>query len=148
MRRSKIIMSLVWILLAVFVCIRSFKLNIGTLSSPDPGFMPFVCGAFIGLFGFMILSQEWRNRKKEIGWGAVNWGKIFMILIGIIIYATLVEKLGYLLTTFFVMILFFKVLGIKKWLFIILYSFLSTLSIYLIFDVGLQCYFPKGILRI
>ena len=147
MSRSKIIVSCGWILLALYVGIESFKLGLGTFHSPEPGFMPFLVGTIIGLLGFIILFSEWKHSKAEIEWKAVQWGKIGMILMGIMIYAALLQTLGYLLTTFLIMGLFFKIFGLQRWTLMILYSFLATLAIYLIFDVWLQCQFPKGFLR-
>jgi len=148
MRRSKIIASLLWILLALYVCVTSFKLGLGDLQSPGPGFMPFLSGGIMCLLGFIILLMEWKNKKGVLGWATVNWGKIIIILIGIILYATLLQKLGFSFTTFLVMALFFKVIGAQRWFFVLLSSFLTTLVIYLIFEVWLKSQFPKGILGI
>jgi len=100
------------------------------------------------LLGFIILLMEWKNKKGVLGWATVNWGKIIIILIGIILYATLLQKLGFSFTTFLVMALFFKVIGAQRWFFVLLSSFLTTLVIYLIFEVWLKSQFPKGILGI
>lgn len=148
MKKSKIVAGIVWILLAVYVCLEAFKLDIGTLTNPEPGFMPFICGVLIGLLGAVVVVAEWKNQKKVSVWGATSWGKIAAIILGIIAFALVVERMGYLLSLFFLMALFFKVLGSRNWMLVILYSFLSTLTIYLIFDVGLQVQFPRGILRI
>jgi putative tricarboxylic transport membrane protein len=147
MTRAKIIFSFAWILLALYVCIESFKLGLGTFHSPEPGFMPFLVGVIIGLLGLIILFIEWKHRQAEIDWKTVKWRKIAIILLGILFYAVLLRTLGYLLTTFLIMGLFFKIFGLQRWTFIILYSLLATLAIYLIFDVWLQCQFPRGFLR-
>ncbi len=148
MRRSKIIASLLWILLALYVCVTSFKLDLGVLQSPGPGFMPFLSGGVLCLLGFINLLMEWKNREEKLGWGAVNWGKIIIILIGIILYAALLQKLGFSFATFLVMVLFFKGIGTRSWFFALLSSLLTTLVLYLIFEVWLQSQFPKGILGI
>ena len=100
------------------------------------------------LLGFTILFMEWKNRKEEMGWRTVSWGKIIVILMGIILYASLLPKLGFSFATFLVMTLFFKVIGTRRWFVILLSSLLTTLVLYLIFEVWLQSQFAKGILGI
>jgi len=143
---AKVITSLTWIILAIYVCIVSYKLGIGTLYNPESGFIPFLSGTVIGILGSIILYQEINKKGEGTNWGAAKWGKMGIVIVCIIGYSILLQKLGFIITTYFAMILFFKIFGMEKWLSIILYSFFSTMFIYIVFDIWLQCQFPKGIL--
>lgn len=143
-----IISSSVWVLLGVYICIKSVDLDLGQLSNPGPGFMPFLGASILMILNMVLLGKEFMKQGKKYGKWDIKWGKVGTILLGIILYALLVQRVGYMLTTFFTMILFFRVCSPPKWLMIILNSFVCTVVSYLIFDIWLNCRLPKGILGI
>ena len=146
MRKKNLIAILGWFLVTGYVCFKSIELDLGTLTNPGPGFMPFLWASALGILSIFLLVKEFNQTEKEFGGGAAGWTKIIMILVGIVLYAALISKLGYLLTTFLTMVLFFKVTDSRKWLLVLLNSFLTTAVSYIIFEILLEIKFPKGIL--
>ena len=145
---KNIISSLVWMLVAVYVCIKSFELDLGELSNPGPGFMPFLGASMLMILNMILVGMEFNKKGEEYKKLEIKWGKIGAILLGISFYAVFVERLGYNLTTFLAMILFFKACSPAKWGIIILNSCISTIISYLIFDLCLNLRLPKGVLGI
>lgn len=91
-----------------------FELSFGTLSSPEEGFLPFICGAILlGLIGISLLLQivgDNANIEKELPskTEVVNGTKLIVILI---LYTALLPVLGFSVCTFLGTIGSSKVMG-------------------------------------
>ena len=76
------ISDLIWIGLAVIVCLGGLQLGFGTFHQPHAGFMPFLSGLLLGLLALVDLISgfitHWQaeKRDREI-WAEVNWGKLW-----------------------------------------------------------------------
>ena len=145
--------GLVWLVLGIGLCIGSVRLKLGDFHTPGPGFMPFLSGALLGIFGFILIfattrsgeGKEAKEQKTPVIW---NWKKLispFLTLLILFLYISLLEPLGFILTTFICLLFLFKLSEPKKWLMPIVLSFATTFLSYLLFSVWLQCQFPKGI---
>ncbi len=154
MKKNVRIDGLVWVVLGVLMCIGAIKLKLGSFGTPGPGFLPFLSGVLLGIFG-LILSfptpfarlgekREAKNEEPSVAW---NWNKLinpFLALIILFIYILLLEFLGFIFTTFICMLLLFKLSEPKKWLKPLILSASTSILSYLVFSVWLQCQFPKG----
>lgn len=147
------IASLVGITLGFFGAFFSYELDIGHLTEPGPGFMPFVTG--IGLLIMSILyglSSTWTRdenyRKQEDPWPRQNLSKLIGVLAVLFLFAIFIDILGYILSAFLLMIYLFRVVESEKWLITIVKATLSVLITYVIFDKWLMIQFPKGVLGI
>jgi hypothetical protein len=143
-----IIGSLAFIGLAGFICAKSVGLDIGTSKSPGPGFMPFIGSIVLIFLNGLFIITEFVKRKEEPETWEFKWKRVLPIFIAIVVYASIVHRLGYIITTFLAMALFFKVSGYSNWLLIILNSIIATLLTYIIFNVWLNSGLPKGLLGI
>ena len=149
MLKSEKAVAIFWLLVSVVICLKSFNLNVGTTSNPGPGFMPLIAGAIIGLLGLVLFFQALRSKqrqktgeKSKIG---IKFYPMVLVLFILAAYSVLLKWLGYLPSTF--SLVFFLVLiggEKKKWGFVIVVAFLTTLLSYLVFCVWLQCPLPKG----
>ena len=97
------ISSLIWVGIAVVICMESIRLDPGSLSQPGPGLVPLGCGLIIGIFGFIIfvgtlnvVAEDRNVILKE----RTHWGKLVSVPIAIIGYAFLIDILGFRLVTF------------------------------------------------
>lgn len=149
--------SLFLIVLSIIVCIYSVRLKIGSLSNPASGFIPFIAGLLFGLLSLLQII-EWiilkRSKEKvkyhkiiEEGGGPGGRNRIIIVITLLLAYITIMPKLGYLISTFLLMIFLFRIGHQIKWWFLLAFSFLITLSTYLIFDRWLSCRFPVGVLE-
>ncbi len=72
-----------------------------------------------------------------------------VILTGLITagYVLVIERVGFIATTFVYMFLFIWILGERRWSRLILFSIVVSIAIYSVFDVGLHVPLPRGLLR-
>lgn len=149
MRHCDIKTSLFWFAMGVFIAVKGYKLSIGTLSNPGPGFIFFGSGVLLCILSTIvflctILSKADLPRKSV--WAGVNKRYPIFILIGLFLYAYLFSLLGFLVTCFLFALFLFKIIGHRGWPASVLSSCLISFGAYFIFVVLLRCTFPKGIL--
>ncbi len=147
------IASIVGIALGFFLSFFSYRLNIGHLNEPGPGFMPFVTGIVLLIMSiFYGLTSTWTRdenyRKQESPWPRQNLSKLIGVLAVLFLFAIFIDILGYILSTFLLMIYLFRVVEPEKWVITIVKATLSVLITYLIFDKWLMIQFPIGLLGI
>jgi len=75
----------------------------------------------------------------------VKWGRLLLIVIALIAFAVLLPLLGYLVTTFLVMLFLYKAIEPQKWWVALSGALLSSILTYLLFAVALKTFFPEGI---
>ena len=57
--------GLIWFVLGIGLCIGSIRLTLGEFHYPGPGFMPFLSGALLGLFGLVLIFAGISKRLRE-----------------------------------------------------------------------------------
>jgi putative tricarboxylic transport membrane protein len=138
------------VLFAIFMGIQSYRLGLGTLHKPGPGFLFFWTSVALGGLAIVVLIRA--LVEKEPGeqvkiFGEKNFSKIISVLISLILYAVFMEWIGFILIT---LLLFLFLLGIiekKKWSLTVFMSVAVTVVSYLIFEVWLRSQLPKGLLE-
>jgi len=142
--------GLIWIILAVSLCIGSIKLKLGGFRNPGPGFLPFLTGIVLGILGIILIfsriSKEIAKDEKLTRKGR-NLLIPFLTLLISFAYVLLFEPLGFLPATFLFLFFLFKLSEPKKWLKPLILSLSVVILSYLIFSVWLQCQFPRGMFR-
>jgi hypothetical protein len=123
-------------------------MGIGKLNEPGPGLMPFGGGILLGILSLadLLLRNASGLKGDEIGFKGVRWGRLFLIIITLFAFILLLPILGYLITTFLVMLFLYKCIEPQKWWVAFSGAFLSTIFTYLLFAVALRSLFPEGIL--
>ncbi len=148
MDKQELVGCAVWLILSVFVFTASLRLGVGALRSPGPGFIPF--WASIGLASFacillwLNLAAKTQVVRGENGAKDSNWGNNFIVIAALTIYCLALQKLGYLLATFALMIVLFSLEKMKVRT-IVLGSLITSLSSYGLFAYFLGTPLPRGI---
>ena len=140
--------SLFWLFLAVYVCIESLRLGIGTPRNPGMGFMTFGASIFLGVLSMAVFLRT-SFEKGETGSKAVSsgalWPRVLWVTLTVLIYSQVMPVLGYLISTFLLMAFLFGIVRKTKWHWVIASSFLTTLGTYYLFSKWLNCQFPDGL---
>jgi putative tricarboxylic transport membrane protein len=141
--------SLFWIGLSLVIAIHSYRLGIGSVGNPGPGFIFFYAALFIALMAILLLVGSWTKREEEAGAGVfenVHWVKVLLPFAYILLYALALEKAGFIISTFLLIFLLLKTIEAKGWPVAIFVGLTASLGTYAMFELWLRVRLPKGIL--
>ena len=150
MRNTDQSSSLFWLAIGIGIALCSLKYGIGTFHEPGPGFITFFAGAILiilslGLFFSCFRDQEGGSSLKSL-WAGLETRKVLYVILLLLAYTFLLKPVGFLISTFFLLSLLFRVKGAYRLKTIFLMSILVTASSYIIFEIWLKAQLPKGIL--
>jgi putative tricarboxylic transport membrane protein len=140
------IIGLIWFVLGSGMAIEGISLGLGKSHLPGIGFVPFLVGSSLGVCGLILMllvTLKGKQTDDKI-WKGQNWKNLILPILSLFIYAFLMERLGFLITTFFFLFFLFKLTAPKKWLSPLLTSLLVAVSCYFIFSLWLNVPLPKG----
>ena len=143
-------MSLFLLIFSVAVAIGAYRIGLGTLHTPGSGFMFFGASILLGLLSLhLVLKSLWaRGATEKMIEDRKHWTRVMIVFIALTAYIFLFDQMGYLLATFFLMVILFRVMGNKNWISILGGSALTSFVTYLVFSVLFSQFFPKGLIRI
>ena len=148
MSRADKISGFFWLFLGVLASAESYRLGLGTVHRPGPGFLFFYIGIFVSIMALIILTRAWVTKKIETQkiFGGHNVRKAAHVLISIFLYALLMEPLGFIPVTFLLFLFILWIVEKKRWAVALLTSIAVTVAAYLLFEAALQSQLPKGII--
>jgi len=151
MSKADRVSGIFWLAFAVFVMIESYRLGLGTLHQPGPGFLFFWGAIVLGIMSSVIVVRAGGyNRSEEsetFNLRGLNIGKIILVLVSLFLYSLFMEKLGFIPITLLLFIFLLGVAEKKKWFLTIPISVAVTALTYLIFEIWLKSQLPKGLLE-
>jgi putative tricarboxylic transport membrane protein len=149
-KRQDIIPISFGIALSILVMVLSYRLEIGGPRHPGPGFMPFYVSLLllivsVGHLIACVMAKAERGEIVQGGGAQIALWKIPVVVISLTVYGLIMEDLGFLISTFILVLILFKTAGMRRWSFTLLSAILTVLITYVVFT-GLGLNFPKGIL--
>jgi putative tricarboxylic transport membrane protein len=125
----------------------------GNIRNPGPGFFPLWLGVIlgcmsIGLFVQTTLRNENGKTLRDILEEKVRWGKVLLVITGLIFYGFLMDYIGFLVVTFLLMALLLRFIEPQPWRVVIGWALGGSMGSYLIFEVWMKLRLPKGFLGI
>ena len=119
----------------------------GEYSGPGPFFFPTVSALLLGGLALTLLIKGAQPQEggSEAAQGKRMFGRIIWIVVWSAIYGATIEPVGYLLSTggvTFALLAYFN----RGWIFNVVFSLVTPISIYILFDTLLKAPLPKGIL--
>jgi putative tricarboxylic transport membrane protein len=150
MKKYHPIIIAIWIGLSLCLIVFSYKLGLGKLRSPGPGLMPFSIGGLLLLISLCLLMVDLFKKSAEDKPSEeqrkVNFKKVGMVAASLILYGLLLERLGFPVTTFLLLLFLFRIMGVR-WLTALVASALTALITYGSFTyLGVRL--PSGIFRL
>jgi putative tricarboxylic transport membrane protein len=149
LRKDELISSSFWFIVGIIICEESFRINLGELTNPGPGFLPFLSGLILGgiaLLRMVIGFCRKCSEKEKIWQERSRLPKVGLTLGVIVIYGLLLESLGFLLTTFLILVILFKSIEPQRWRTALSGALFSAVGAYLVFQVWLKVELPTGFL--
>ncbi len=151
MKKYDQISGVVWFLFAFYICIESLRLPLGSWRDPGPGFLPLGAGIVLAILSLTAFFQaRFRvEEKARKGWySQERWKSILLILAVLSGYALFLESLGFLISTFLLLVMLFRFVEPQRWVVVIGGSAMASIASYVIFELWLKTQLPKGILGI
>jgi putative tricarboxylic transport membrane protein len=148
--KADILSGLFWLIFSVFVSCESYKLGLGTLHQPGPGFLFFWTGLVVGILSVTIIIRSFKKESPDhaerTSLGKWNVKKIIQVLASLFLYTLFMESAGYLPVTLLLFLFLLGVVEKKGWRFAALVSVIVSVASYLLFEVALQSQLPRGLL--
>ena len=115
-------------------------------SGPSPFFFPSIAALVIAGLSTALLVQSSKGAGKgpDTPPGKRMWNRLFWIVGWCFAYGFTIERLGYLLSTGVVTFALLAYFNRRKWFLNILFSLVTPISIYILFDTLLKVPLPKG----
>ncbi len=138
----------IWLLIGLTITIASLGYGLGTLDSPQTGFMPFLAGSAITFFSCIGFIQATILQKRGVVWKSIlkgfHWEKPLIVLGALFAFIYLLPRLGFLISTVLFLGFLFRVVKPLGWGIVICGSIILALGAYGIFEVWLKAQFPEG----
>ena len=140
-----------WFVFGVFVTLESYRMGLGTLRRPGPGFLFFWAGILMAILSLIVLSRAWADSRREALptkaiFGPIDFLKIALVSASVFLYALFMERLGFIPVTLILLLFLLGVIERKGITLSVFISVVVTAAAYLIFEVLLHSQLPKGFL--
>jgi putative tricarboxylic transport membrane protein len=149
MKKTDRMQSLIWGIFGLYIAFEGVHLKLGTPRAPKPGFLIFWMGIIIMILSaaFFLQSFSAVREEKKIRWKGRQWPKGVMVMLALFLYAAVFHWLGFILSTFLLLLFLFKGLEPQRWGIALLLSAVTITICYLVFSVFLELQFPPGLPR-
>ena len=151
MRRLTIAASLILAGLAGLTLFEASRLAFGSIRVPQTGFFPSILAILLLFFSIALLVQTCRQAGGESGEQPITseaWIRISITLAAMLGFALVLETLGFLLSTFTVMLVLLRVIEPQKWPRVFAVALATALISYFLFGRLLNIPLPAGVLEI
>ena len=137
--------------LAVYILFESRKLGFGSFRVPQTGFFPRALGILLVLLTVGEVVRAIRSSvpaptSEKIG--GEGWVRIGATLATMLGFTLLLERVGFLLATFFLMVLLLRAIEAPRWPKVFVVALITSLLSYGLFAWLLGVPLPAGILGI
>lgn len=148
--------ALCFLLLGLFLSLRWPRSSIWSASGPEEGFFPLVagfilagCSLFIMGRGLILTRAHEGEIKLKEDKDEVNVFKVFSYILWMsLLFGVLLERVGFLITSAFFLVLTFKYVEKQNWKMTILVGSASTIIAYFLFVYFLGVPLPKGLIKL
>jgi hypothetical protein len=154
MKHRDVASGLFWLVFGLGLSIWTLtSYEIGRLTQPGPGYLPLALGIILILLSLILLVGQ---KKKSPGARQAvlpaarsgGWKKVVYTVLVLTIAGFFFERVGYLLTFFFLIVLLMKGAERQSWKRIFLTALLTTVGVYVVFVLLLEVQLPHGFLGV
>ncbi|MEC1261529.1 tripartite tricarboxylate transporter TctB family protein [Bacillus swezeyi] len=149
MRITNRVVSVVILAVAAIYLVLSFNLDSYPYAVIDADVLPKSLGILLlilGIFLFFEKDQKDTNVKKLFQLKKKDVKVMTLCVVSLLIYITILEMAGFLLSTIILLIALPAILGYRKWKTAIVVSLIFTSTIYFSFHYLLNIMLPQGVL--
>ncbi len=107
-----------------------------------PNIFPFALGLILVILSLRLFYETFQYKNEENENATLDYKRFFIILIAALLYALLLEDIGYVISTFIFLIIGFQTMEKGGWLKTLLISGLFSFGVYYLFVVVLKGSMP------
>jgi putative tricarboxylic transport membrane protein len=151
MKRADVTVALILIGLASFILLEAGKLSFGSIRVPQTAFFPVVLATLLLVLSLFLLAQALRSAPTGRGRERIDaegWSRIGATLVTLVGFALALERLGFLLSTFLLMVLLLRAIEPQAWHKVLAVALATSLVAYAIFGWLLGIPLPAGVIGI
>lgn len=149
MRAAKISSGVFWLLFSVLMSREAFRLPMGEMKDPGAGFFPLIVAIATGLLAVAAIFHALRERPaapEERPLERLRWWNLVVILAGLIVYALTLTTIGFMISTFWFMLLLLKVIEPQRWIKALAAASITAVAAELFFNALIGAQIPTGLL--
>ena len=143
MRQERVVLFF-WLLLCFYFGIGAWRLGLGSIRMPGPGFLPFWISVIVILFTLVQLLKTKPVKGLQPLFRGKKIRNTIYTLSFLFAYPLLFERMGFFMCTLLFTGACLKVIAGKRWLFAVGISLFVAVASYVLFVVWLQIQFPRG----
>ncbi|MBW2148747.1 MAG: tripartite tricarboxylate transporter TctB family protein [Deltaproteobacteria bacterium] len=153
MRFYDFVSTLAFCILGLLVIVGGIRLGFGHWNDPGQGFMAILSGITLSILSVLwlaitLVKKSTSGTTKTFFPAPDSYKKMILTLLPVVLYALLLNKLGFLITTFLFLIFLFKVIEPQRWSKAIGTAFIATVCSFCLFQLWLNVQFPDGLISI
>lgn len=153
MKKLQIISGMVIMAFAAVICFDLRNLPFGTPGAPGPAFFPLLLGIILFFLALLFivktaLGEGTLTDSARSLWTGLQWKQVPYTLAALLGYALFLDRLGYLICTWLLMVYLFWGKGAKGKGIAIIGALLVSVISYLIFRSMLKVRLPLGLLSL
>ena len=147
MRRRDLGAAAVLLAFGLFAITQARGLRFGAVAGPGPGFFPLCLAIALCLASIGLIVQAWCAEPVAIAAPTAGGRRsaVAGTLGSLLVYALVLEWLGFLLATLALLVFFFRALQRQSWLVAVIGSLATSLLSYLVFKTWLGVNLPGGL---
>jgi putative tricarboxylic transport membrane protein len=136
-----------WAALGIAVIYLATSLGVGQIDAPGPGLMSMLVGILMTLVaaGSFILQLVNRTEIAYEPWPASALVRIGGLIVLLILYIAFLEKIGFVIDTFALLVILFAVFSRIRWHWSLLLAAVISGANYALFKLVLGTQLPAGI---
>lgn len=136
-----------WVALGILVCYGASRLGLGKITEPGSGFIFFWSGLILVILSLVDLAESLHGGEELLGQktAAMNWVKIALVILSLVLYAFFLERLGFVVTTFVLLSFLLGWIERTNWVRSLGIATSAALGSFAIFELWLKIRLPKGI---
>jgi len=149
--RADTFTALLALAVSAFILWQGRELGLGRPNDPGSGFILFWTGVIMTGLSAVVLGHSLTARGADApGLGkpfvGLRWGKVIYVVALMVLYALVLETLGFIVATLALLLVLFKTVDPQSWRVAILGSALTTLGAWAVFVAWLGTQLPVGTL--
>jgi putative tricarboxylic transport membrane protein len=148
MKHSDQYAGIFWFIVGGAVTISSFFYGVGSSSEPGPGFITLLAGGTLTVLSLVLFVVSGGSKLPFRGlrhiWEGLETKKVVYMFGLLLAYTLLIDPVGFLITTFLLLMLLFRIHGSYSYKRVFLLSAAATILSFIVFDQWLGVQLPRG----